>query len=357
MATFQVFVVGPADATPTGMQALAEAMQQRYGLNAADLVARMTSGRFRVKAGLDRTTAEVYMRELQKIGAITSMEEARATQETTPVPRAPPPRTSSPSLPPQPSRTTTSPAFASGLAAAFSGEIQASSLGALDHADLSLASIDGSDANLGAPVVRDEDQLAASFGPPVAKSVTVPPPIRASTPAAASLFAPPEVERDDAKLELHADEVADRARRRTSLPPTTVPLERAAAATTPPLTAKQPTAATPVFVRGASTSPPRWRLPAGVAIAIVLGFIPAHFIGGMREHAKYGPIDRDLAAAQSAALTQADHDDLDGLRRGALQRKRDARTLIILTSMLVWAAAGGALGYVWFRKIPWDDRA
>ena len=62
MAVFQVFIDGTVDRTPEGVQRLAEAMQQRYGLPAADLVARLARGRFRVKAVPDRATAQTYAR-------------------------------------------------------------------------------------------------------------------------------------------------------------------------------------------------------------------------------------------------------------------------------------------------------
>jgi hypothetical protein len=106
-----------------------------------------------------------------------------------------------------------------------------------------------------------------------------------------------------------------------------------------------------VFEPGATAvaAPPRWKFAVGVLIAIVLGFVPAHLVGAMREDSAFTRIDKDLIAAQSAAISPEDFDALDGLRARALDEKRSARRMIMLQALLVWALAGGAIGYAWSR--------
>ncbi|MBA3394738.1 MAG: hypothetical protein H0T89_18975 [Deltaproteobacteria bacterium] len=84
MATFNVFVVGPVDDLPLALQELAEAMGQRYGLPAADLVARLQRGRFRVKSNVDQATAEKFRRDLEAIGARVLIEDSTLSPTATP---------------------------------------------------------------------------------------------------------------------------------------------------------------------------------------------------------------------------------------------------------------------------------
>jgi hypothetical protein len=97
----------------------------------------------------------------------------------------------------------------------------------------------------------------------------------------------------------------------------------------------------------------RVRLAAGVLLAIVLGFVPAHLAAGMRERSAYAAIDRTVASIQSAAATPEAYAALDAFRAAQLDAKRSARRSVIATAMVIWAAAGGALAYAWFRRVPW----
>ncbi|TMQ05812.1 MAG: hypothetical protein E6J91_39725 [Deltaproteobacteria bacterium] len=98
----------------------------------------------------------------------------------------------------------------------------------------------------------------------------------------------------------------------------------------------------------------RVRFAAGIVLAIVLGFVPAHLVAGIRERSAFAVIDRDLIAAQAAADMPDSYAALDALRAEKLDAKRSAHRSIALASLLIWGAAGGALAYVWFRRIPWD---
>jgi hypothetical protein len=92
----------------------------------------------------------------------------------------------------------------------------------------------------------------------------------------------------------------------------------------------------------------RVRLAAGVALAIVLGFIPANLVAGMRERSAFGAIDAKITAVQSTADTPDSYAALDAFRAEQLDAKYGARRSIAVTSLLVWAAIGAALGYGWF---------
>ena len=91
-----------------------------------------------------------------------------------------------------------------------------------------------------------------------------------------------------------------------------------------------------------------------MVLAIVLGFLPAHLVAGMRERSAFAAIDARVVSAQVAADTPDSYAALDGLRAEQLDAKRSARRMIVLTSLMIWAAAGGALAYVWFKRVPWD---
>src|SRR5436853_2562243 len=69
-APYHVFVDGPKDRSPGGIARVATAMAARYGLPPAELESRLQRGRFKVKAGVDRATAETYARDLDRLGAI-----------------------------------------------------------------------------------------------------------------------------------------------------------------------------------------------------------------------------------------------------------------------------------------------
>lgn len=92
----------------------------------------------------------------------------------------------------------------------------------------------------------------------------------------------------------------------------------------------------------------RVRLVAGVALAIALGFVPAHLVAGMRERSAFAAIDAKVAAVQSTADTPDSYAALDPFRAEQLDAKYSARRSIAVTSLLVWAAVGAALAYGWF---------
>ncbi|HET9992974.1 MAG TPA: hypothetical protein VFQ65_30775 [Kofleriaceae bacterium] len=386
MALYHVFVDGAADASPAGNDKLAAAVAAHYGLPVADLQARIASGRFRVKGNCDRATADSYIRDLTALGARCSLEEASPSNAAkTPLPF--PAVTAQPAQPPQPSgrpsqsalppRQTTPPSidpqqgartatppkgFQSGLAAAFSGEQQVDNLGALDDgALLKLSSVDG----------KEEAPSPAAFAPPPAPAPSKPD--GKAKPAAPAkpkdepidMFAPPDADDANFQVDLAPEEIARAAKKKASIPPETAPVEPARASRpslqvpNEPARASRPSIA--VANERISSAPaatglrdPKTRFAVGVVIAIVLGFVPAHFIAHLQESSAFAAVDANVVAVQHDAVTPDDYATLDTFRAGQLARKHDERRNIALLAMLIWAAAGAGIAYVWFRRIPWD---
>lgn len=393
MAAFHVFVEGPTDRSPAGVSRLAEAIGAHYGIPTADLHARLLKGRVRVKANTDRETADLYVRDLERLGAVCTLEEANAenSQRTTPLPfpvqrpatppaglpaarpvstsAAPPPSALASAPPSRPSNQSLG-QYQSGLAAAFSPDTSAASLGALEGEGmpLSLATVDGNDESGPASAAAFEPPasggFAASIGPAPEKPKAKP---AAGGQAAKpkdeplDLFAPPDA--DDAKLsvDIAADEKDISARKRASTPP---PTEAAPPPTTGPLRKSQPSLQTPsqgVALAAPSSSKlgplgdERVRFAAGVLLAVVLGFLPAHVIAGMREDSAYEEIDRKVIRAQQAAETPEAYATLDKVRADQLDRKESEQRNAAIIAIFVWGLVASGIAFVWFKKIPWDN--
>jgi hypothetical protein len=206
------------------------------------------------------------------------------------------------------------------------------------------------------------------------------------------LFAPPHTELDDALVELAEDEL-EWTRKRMTAPPGTPPDPGLSPSPAPASAVQLAEAvggtsglATSSLLRSASPPPsssispvlpptphrapqvaprirlatqayvvrsPRARFAAGVLLAIVLGFVPAHIVASLREDQEYRLIDARVIATQTAVDSQASYDALDAFRTGQLGAKRGARNTIALTALLIWAATGSVIAYVWFRRVPW----
>lgn len=382
MGLYHVFVDGAADASPAGKEQLAAKVAQHYGLPAADLRTRIASGRFRVKGNCDRATADSYVRDLTALGARCSIEEASPSNAAkTPLPfpavtaaarpsqSALPPRATPPTGSPLPPRQTTPPVtartatpakgFQSGLAAAFSGEQQVDSLGALDDgALLKLSSVDG------------KEEAPASFAPPpeaVARAESKPNAKPAAKPEAKTdepidMFAPPDADDANFAVDLAPEEVERAAKKKASIPPATEPAPEeparaARASLQPPNRQSRPSLHAPNVALDAprGLADPKTRFAVGVALSIVLGFVPAHFVAHARERSAYAEIDKKVEATQAEAVTPEDYAALDGFRNGQLERKRDERRNIALLAMLIWAGVGAGVGFVWFRVLPKRD--
>jgi hypothetical protein len=394
---FHVFVEGAADGTPEGAKRLAEAIANHYGLPAASLLERIQAGRFRVKGNVDRATADAYQRDLERLGARCTIEQADAAnaRPATPLPfpaqrpatppaglptaKEPPSRPSGsaladappsrPSAPPSAlagyARPSTPPpvagAYQSGLAAAFTPDSASSSggLGALEREDatFSLASVDGGDESAIEKSPEPAFGVPASIGPPVAKAAEAKkPPKPKDVPV--DMFAPPDAESADFKVDI-ADDEQEFTRKKTATPPSATPT---VASTTAPLQRKSqpliPVQEAPGTVKASKLGPladERVRTIAGVVLAILIGFLPAHLIASSREKSVFHDIDAQLISLQTQADTPEAWASLDQTRATFLERKKDERRNIALIALVIWAAVGGGLGYLWFRRIPWDE--
>ncbi|HVK87682.1 MAG TPA: hypothetical protein VM513_26370 [Kofleriaceae bacterium] len=357
---FHVYVEGALDSSPDGVAKLAEAIAAKFGLPAADLTKRLAAGRFRVKANVDRATADLFARTLKELGARAKVEEAAPGSGPTSVPASSSGKLPASPLPPGPAgvrpsasalpppalpRTTTGggakPQMASGLAAAFTqSEPAAADLGALGGDSLSLASLDGNED--GAPVVSSSSAdagLPASIGP--AATPPPSPPKRAQTNPI-DLFAPPDAQADG-EVELAAEEVEHRERKAVTATPAT-----------PVLRPSQPQA------QAQAQAPPkryvmtRPKWAAGVLLAILIGFVPAHLVASVREKSAFAEIDEAVQRTQALATDEQSYAALDGFRSAKLSEKQSKHRSIGLTSMLIWAAVSAGLAYGYFRRIPWE---
>lgn len=244
-------------------------------------------------------------------------------------------------------------AYQSGLSAAYSQEIHVTSdLGALGEDALSLSSLDGVDDAGGGDVSFDAPSpgMPASIGPPPEPASPVkfapspnsaPVVARTMTPAPIDMFAPPDAEEAEQIVNLAPTEARPQLKPGQS-PPLGVPLRKA------------PVSQGVAMGGVAVPEMPRTRIVAGVVLAILIGFLPAHLIASTRESSAFKKIDDQIIATQSAADTPEMYATLDAFREAQLERKESERRSIALTSMLIWAVIAAGVGYVWFRRIPWD---
>ena len=329
MPAYQVFVDGARDPSPAAVARLAAAIAKRYGAPAADVEARLARGRFRVKASVDRTTADEYARDLRALGAVVSIEPvaagAAARQHSTPLPKPTAPRE----------------APSTGLAAARTGTSQDLGVLGRDDAAVALATLDGDEE----PMQVDP---SPRFSPGATKVAPEPAPKpRPMTGPSVDLFTAPD---DVADVQLAIDVDAERAQRAASA------AETAAAGTLAPLreVVPLPPVRSPRDRARDLVASVRVRFAAGVVIALLLGFVPAHVVARVREDSAFGAIDRDVRARGANAASLDDYAALDRYRSRALERKYDERQNIAIVSMLIWAAAAAGIAYVWFRRVPWE---
>jgi hypothetical protein len=177
------------------------------------------------------------------------------------------------------------------------------------------------------------------------------------------MFAPPDAEEAQMNVELAPDELAHQARKRsTTAPAADVAATDAARLANPAMrfakTSMSPvqTSSAPVRTRGklGPLGDPAVRFGLGVVVAILLGFLPAHTIASMRERSAFAAIDSKVNATQAAAESEEDYAALDAMRADALDHKRSDQRSIAIMAMAIWAAAGAAIAYGWFRAVPWD---
>ncbi|HEY4054954.1 MAG TPA: hypothetical protein VGM39_00050 [Kofleriaceae bacterium] len=399
MATFHVYVEGTDDPSPAGLQRVAQAVSQRFGLSSDQLVQRLAAGRFRVKANVDRVTAESFVRALAECGARASIEAsdgaavaaveprktssgsmppinvARKASPSQPPPNRPqssslPPATQaarpqSSSLPPSnrpqsgqlpaQARTTSKNSMQSGLSAAFgTNRAQSESeFSALGEGALSLASLDGDDAGQAAGT-QEQFAPAVKYEPPPATPRTVTANKGAPAAAPLDLFRPPDAEEAEALVDIAADEVAARAEKadrasKASLPPANV------VGNVPLSSQRFGRVDGPITTLEEKEPSPIGRFAAGVLLAILLGFVPAHLVASSRETSAFRQIDTEIERTQQSAISDEDqYKALDGFRAGQLAKKQAEKKSIAMMAMAIWAVAAAAVAYGFFFRVPWD---
>ncbi len=332
-----------------------------YGLPASALAQRLSSGRFRVKAGIELSVAEGLVRHLESLGAMCSVDEAAdgATVSAGAHERAA-----------SAARPGIAGDFPVGLAAATSNATD-TDLGALATLDglLSLADVDGSDNRRvsGASKSTGGDGAPASadaFAPP---GRSAPPPIidpslssgssepHASVPTAHAFSPPGE---DDEALELLEEAPWQAAAAAPFAPSAEISASHGPA----PIASPAPAA---VRVDGGPASPmararnqlaadSRLRVLVGVMLALLIGFVAAHLAASVQERG-YAALDARLVAQRAeAGETLVAWQAFAERRQEHLARKQAMQTRIAITGLLVWGLAAAGVGYLWFRRIPWQ---
>lgn len=354
---FHVFLEGAVDNTRDGVEELASAIANRYGLSQADLKARLFQGKVRVKANVDRATADQFARDLAGLGGITSVAPADAAADA--ASNAPRPSTSGLAAAASNAKSASKPVgggFQSGLAAAFTATpatIDAPvSFGALDGDAISLSSLDGSSASTAASAPQfgppgEEDALTLRDDAPAPALAHITP---RTAPALASSdrFAPPSETSAATEVTL-AEDLEPRMARATSLAERSVASASAAA-----VAATEASIAKPKLTLREHFANWRVRFAVGVFVAIIVGLLPAMLVHSMRESSAFADIDRNVARLHAQAETYEAWESLDPMRATQLDRKRSARKNATEIALVVWALAGAGVAYVWFRRVPWD---
>ena len=361
---------------------VATAIGARYGIPPQQLAQRLSAGRFRVKADIDRDTADRLVADLEAMGAVCSMADdsgrmippASAAAAPVQPPSSPPARaaTAPPASPPVQE-------YQSGLAAALSNSAQAD-LGALSEGwAMSLATLDGEDDSPPPAASVDAPGFApANFGPPedaepaLQLAINIrpgkPAPAQARRPAPPPSSPPADTPSLGSAVKgitvPGGLEHANTGTPDADLSPTGIrtPEEKPAAPrrpsmALPPRPSAQVTSVGPENplqrVMRLLSDTPRVRFIAGIALALFLGFVPAHIFASLRESSAYAEIDTSVREAQQDIRDLDEWNQLDQVRTKLLARKESKQLNIAMSGMFIWAAASAGIGYLWFRKLPW----
>ncbi|HUS32088.1 MAG TPA: hypothetical protein VMZ53_26495, partial [Kofleriaceae bacterium] len=246
--------------------------------------------------------------------------------------------------------------FTSGLSAAFSGEQPAASLGALEGGDipLSLSSVDGTDRSgpVAAAVFEPPssgESLPASIGPAPEKPKA---PEKKAKPKdePLDLFAPPESQGEQFKVQLEGETERPAAQpvERKSKPSLQVPNMMGG-------TAVEGGVSAPSTSKLGPLGNERVRYIVGVVLAILIGFLPAHFVASSMEQGAYDELDQKVIRAQQQADTPELYAALDKTRADFLDRKEAERRNAAIIALVIWGIVGGGIAFAWFKKIPWDS--
>ncbi len=371
-------------------------LAERFKVPEAKVQVYLGMGRVKARAQVDETVAQTLAGQLEKLGAVVTIERTPADEIVklvTPPPMAPPPAQ----------------AYESGLAAAFSGVPAPPTMGAIDAVDttdsidtaLTLSKLDG--AELTPPPMPQRDRLTARpdsepetderFMPgdeenidtllpvapavPVPRKGTLPPTVMPGTPAAAALrkgTLPPTV---------MPGTPAAAALRKGTLPPTVMPGSPAAAAAarreaTRPDSREDSNPdhrrrehSNPDHRRREDSSPDHGRLEqsrpdhprvvdpeqrrranlrfvGGLGLALVLGFAAAQIYGSIAEE-KYDRIRAEIGN-DAVPSNQLEYQLAVDRWQITVDRLHRAHTNVATTATLIWLLAGGAVALVYFKS-------
>jgi len=236
-------------------------------------------------------------------------------------------------------------------------------LGALeqDGAAFALSSVDG----------EEQAQSASAFEPPPEPAKPKPKaekkPDKPAKPARPKdepldMFAPPDAQGEEFKVELAADEIAHSAKKRATTPPVeSEPAQRIPRPQSEPSGRKsQPSIqpATEVAAPRSKLGPlgdERVRFAAGVVLAILIGFVPAHLVASAREGSAFKEIDTKVMAAQQLADTPEAYATLDSMRADQLGKKQGEQRNAAIIGFAIWGLVGAGVAFAWFKKIPWEN--
>jgi hypothetical protein len=349
---FDVFLEGAIDPSTDGIDSVANAIANRYGISATDIKNKLAAGRVRIKADVERSVADGLVRDLLSLGGIATAIAGGASPGASSANNANSAKSGGSALSGMAARANASNNASSGLAAAAgfqsSGQDDFGALGALSLND---------DAMLSTP----------SGGPSGVKAVSAPsfaPPgmldfpddevvARTSSLGAGTLdlFGPPD-EMADAEPELE-QEVSPRAVRASAFAERqSIMAAQAVLAASASTSASKPVATRPSLL--APFANLRRRMAAGAVLAVLIGGIPAMLVAGARQNAEFKAIDSRVAAIQSEADTMEAWTNLDIMRRNQIQRKRTVQRDALTTALAMWIVIGGVAGYAWIRLMPWD---
>lgn len=346
---YHVFIEGSRDPSPAGKQRLATALGQKYGMSPAAIGERLAHGRFCAWASLDIATARRLANELDHLGAHYTLVE---DQPGVPVPAQA--RQTSLGVPPAPARP--APPASSGLAFAHGADDATLDLGALRGAPQDegwkLARLDGSEGTGESRAFTPEPETIERPRP-----VSAPPPIPRSPadPFAppADPFAPPDMAREEeALLEVGDKPVAPG----TVAAPASVPLQTVSTYRGAPA-AGSATLHKDSFLprmRALMAESARARFAAGVAVAFLIGLIPAQLYAAWRSRTAYDQIRSDLQAEYARADTPETWATLESARDDARALAASRQQRVAVGACLVWLVVSGGIAFVWFRLIDWE---
>ena len=346
--SYQVFI---ERAKQPGSEAqVAAAIAQHYGLPEAAVAKRLSAGRFRVKADIDRAAAEDYAKQLDTLGAVATiigpdgnMVTAASAVVDGPLAGAAPssraPVQQGPQLPAQKSSNPAN-AMVSGLAAAGSGGEQ--DLGALGSGELSLSTVDGAEEPAATPPAA---ATVKDAGPPV------PPPTDDSA------FMPPDSVTEEVSLAVDLAVVPGG-------PPPPQPTSGSDGEVGVPgfigVTPTDDDEPEPEVERTGFRAMahylsirPRATFMTAVLFGVLVGFVPAASVTIMQEGSALEESRANMNKVYDSVATVDEWNSLGDALADEENNLNAKRRKAALTGSVVWVLLAAALWFLWARVLPW----